>query len=144
MLSPMKQMKFVRNRNTLLTYCREYITGFEEELDKESWQTSCKEDLLKAIKEEIDSMPEDIADLNDKDYNLREISMRMISTNSFEFFEYGKFHLGGSVNWATTSARRMVAVHRKAIQWALDKGIITEEDKEEDELALQEAIRQRL
>ena len=143
MLTPATLIKYVRNRRKLLSYCSKLIDDFEEELDKKSWHVSCKEDLLKAIKEEIDSMPEDIASLESEGFDLRDISLRMVCTNSFEFFEYGRYHLGGHVNWVTTPAERMASVHRMAIQKALEGGHITKEEQEEDELALQEAIKQK-
>ena len=102
---------------------------------------SCKEDLIEDIKTEIDRGRDEVADWDMDDADLQRVAIRMVSTHSFDLLASGRYHLGASVLNTLGPAPSLRRVHKRALDWAYDRGLCSKQDIETDERALNQAIR---
>ncbi len=98
---------------------------------------------MERIQNEVASYKDDFSRSKYTHSELIEISMRMITTNSFELFEDHTYRVMGAVNW-TGPAKNAKQVHEKMVKYALEHGFMTQEDADEDALAFKEVVNQRL
>ena len=135
----LRKSRFIKNKRLLLFYCDSFIN----ELEKDSPVFSCKDELMKAISKDIDSYESEIASYTEKSDNFKEIAMKTVSDVAFNLVESGKYHVLGHFNSSGPGAYA-VYIHKAAVKKFLDAGYITQEDYDEDLLALRDAITQRL
>lgn len=130
---------FLKNKRLLLFYADSYI----DELEKDAPGMSCKEDLMKAITKEIDNSEKGITLLSEKSDDFKSIAKRLVSNNAYNLIELGKYHLHGHIN-LFGPAKNLIYIHKTAVKEFMEYGYITFEEYQEDLLALDEAINQRL
>jgi len=140
----LKYRRFLNNKTALLSICSNFIDLFEEEINRKKHYDSCKEPLMKELTAYISSDFNSIAVLDEKNDNFTELAVASISTVSFNFFDYHMFSLSGKYSSYRYCSSAMYAVHEKAVQWGVDHGFITEEEKKEDALALRDTFRYRV
>lgn len=139
----MPLLQYIKYRNIILTNASEMIDKLENEIMKQgSFTLSCKPDLMKRISDEIAFYKEDFSTIHSSYSELIDISMRMICTNSFELFETDVYRRVGFIDW-NTPAGTAYQVHRMMIKYALDRGLTTQEEADEDALALKQVINER-
>ena len=115
-----------------------------DRLEKDATGTSCKDDLLARISSHIDQFENDFSTYSERHNDFSLVAKSMVNTDSFELIESGKYHIHGILNLLNSPAKNLIHVHKVAVKDALDSGLITQEEYEEDLLALQEAITSRL
>ena len=136
--------RYLKSKSLVLSFASDQIEKYEKEILEHGYYTlSCKNDLLKRIKDEIESYKDDFSKSDYSSSDLFEIASRMVCTNSFELIEGNLYRVGGHVNW-TGPAKNAMQLHQLAIKNAVERGWCTEEDAEEDSLALRDAIRRVL
>lgn len=135
----LRKSKFLKNKRLLLFYCDSFIDKLEKDITVESYNA----ELMKAISNDIDKYESDIATYSEKTDDFKEIAMKTVSDVAFTLIETGKYHLMGHFN-AVGPGGYASYIHKKAVKEFLDAGYITQEDYDEDLLALRDAINQRL
>ena len=130
---------FLKNKRLLLFYADEYI----DQLEKSAAGLSCKQDLLDAVSKDLDRYKKDIAALTDVNDNLKLTAKKIVSNIAFDLIESGKYHLHGRLNFFGP-AKNLIYIHKTSVKEFLDSGFITQEEYEEDILALEDAIHQYL
>ena len=140
----MSVLDYLKARQFILANTSETIDKLEQEIRETGYFTiSCKQDLMQRIQNEVASYRDDFSTSKYTHSDLFEISMRMLTTNSFELFEDDIYRVMGVVNW-TGPARTAYQVHKKMIKYAVDHGYTTQEEADEDALALKQVIDERL
>ena len=134
-----RKYRFLKNKRLILFLCNEYI----DKLEKDSHSVSCKEDLMKKISSHIDEYQSDFATYTERSNDFHLVVKSMVCTDSFELVTSGKYNLLGVLN-TTGPAKNLIRVHKLAVKDALDAGLITKEEYDEDLLALQEGLSARL
>lgn len=135
----LRKSLFLKNKHLLLFYANEYI----DHLERTAPGISCKSDLMEAVSKDIDQYKSEIATYTDKSDDFKAIAKRTVSNLAFDLIASGKYHLGGHLN-TTGPAKNLIYIHKQAVKEFYEAGYITKEDYDEDLLALDEAIRQRL
>ena len=136
----MSFLRYHKYRHIILSSASETIEKLEKEISESGYFTiSCKDDLMKRISDEIVSYKDDFSKFESTYDELIKISMRMITTNSFELFETDIYRVMGVVNWSGP-ARTARQLHSMMIKHALERGYITQEDADEDADALKQVI----
>ena len=138
MFSIIKSLKFAKNKKRLLSDAAAFIDQCESE---GFMGGSCKEDLIEDIKTEIDRGRDEVADWDMDDADLQRVAIRMVSTHSFDLLASGRYHLGAGVLNTLGPAPSLRRVHKRALDWAYDRGLCSKQDIETDERALNQAIR---
>lgn len=133
-----KTIFFHKNKEKILAYCDLYIDNL---LNDGDFHVDCKNELLDDIKKEIYACRAEIAGMTDYTTDFSTLAMRMICTHSFEVIESGKYHVFGHFD-NTGPGKTMLLIHKKALKYALDHGHCTQEDYDEDLLALRDAMHQ--
>lgn len=140
----MSSLDYLKARQLILANASETIDKLEQEIRETGYFTvSCKQDLMQRIQNEVASCRTEFSESKYTHSELIEISMRMITTNSFEIFEDRTYRVMGVVNW-TGPAKNAFQVHEKMMKYAVEHGYTTQEDADEDALALKEIIDERL
>ncbi len=140
----MSFIRFMNSRKTILDRVNYLIDKYEKELLNEiGYSMSCKDDLMSRITKELDSYRNDYSKTPYSNEELMKQALNYVCLNSFELFEGHKYRVMGVVNWVGP-AKYASGVHKKAIKEAVDLGYITQEDADEDALALRDVIRMRL
>ena len=135
---------YMKARQLILANASETIDKLEQEIAETGYYTiSCKKELMERIQREVELCKKDFSKSKYTHSELIEISMRMITTNSFELFEDHTYRVMGVVNW-TGPAKNAQQVHEKMVKYALEHGFMTQEDADEDDLAFKEVVSQRL
>lgn len=135
---------YIKARQLILANASETIDKLEKEIAETGYYTiSCKNDLIERIRKEVDSYKDDFSKSKYTHSELIEISMRMITTNSFELFEDDIYRVMGVVNWIGP-AKNAIQIHKKMIKYALDHNLTTQEEADEDALALEQVINERM
>ena len=135
----LRKSKFLKNKRLLLFYCDSFIDNLEKDNDIISY----KNELMKSISADIDRYESEISTYSEKSENFKELAMRTVSDVSFTLIETGKYHLHGHFNSSGPGGYASY-IHKKAVEYFLNEGFITQEDYDEDLLALRDAINQRL
>ena len=135
----LRKSKFLKNKRLIMFYCDSFIDKLEKGIDVIPF----KSELMTAISKDIDSYESEIASYTEKTDNFKEIAMRTVSDVAFNLIQSGKYHLMGRFNSVGPGAYAAY-IHKKAVKEFLDAGYITQEDYDEDLLALRDAINQRL
>ena len=131
---------FHKNKRLLLFYCNEYIDSV---LKAGPVMQSCKDDLMKSISSDIDQYESTISSYTQWNTDFRLLAKRTVSDNAFELIQRGKYHLHGRFNF-TGPGKSAAYIHKAAVKEFLEFGFISQEEYDEDLLALQEAIDQHL
>ncbi len=140
----MSVFRFAHNSKRILSFASSAISRFENEISSEgNYTISCEKDVIERVNMYIEEFKPHLSKYEYSDQELEETAMNYVSNCSFELLEGNKYRVMGRIN-LVGPARNAVSVHRKALKWALDHDLITEEEAEEDELALQDVIRMRL
>lgn len=140
----MSVFDYMKARQLILANASETIDKLEKEIAETGYYTiSCKDDLMKRIQREVAAYKDDFSKSKYTHSELIEISMRMVTTNSFELFEDDIYRVMGVVNWSGP-ARNALQLHKKMIKYALDHNLTTQEEADEDALALEQVIKERM
>ena len=133
-----RKARFLKNKRLIMFLANEYI----DKLEADAPGSSCKEDLMKKISSHIDEFESDFATYTEKHNDFNLVAKSMVNTDSFDLVTSGKYHLFGRMNNAGP-AKNLIHVHKAAVKDALDSGLITQEEYDEDLLALREALSNR-
>lgn len=140
----MSFLQYQKYRRIILSSASETIDKMENEIQKTGYYTmSCKKELMKRIADEVDYYKEDFSKFVSTYDELIKISMRMVTTNSFELFETDQYRVMGVINWSGP-ARVAYQIHKMMIRYAVERGYTTQEEADEDALALKQVINERL
>ena len=131
---------FQKNKRLILFYCDSYIDSI---LKSAPVMTSCKDELMKAISSDIDKYENEIAAYTEKNTDFSLLAKRTVSDISFDLIDHGKYHLHGRFN-PSGPGKWAAYIHKTAVKEFLDSGFISQEEYDEDLLALQDAINQYL
>ena len=99
---------------------------------------------MEAISSHINQYESDFATYTEKHNDFNLVAKSMVNTDSFDLVTSGKYHLLGHLNTSTGPASALIHVHKAAVKDALDSGLISKEEYDEDLLALREALSLRL
>lgn len=135
-----RRAMFQKNKRLLLFHCNAYIDSI---LKNAPAMVSCKDDLMNSISKDIDSYADEIATYTEQSDDFKLIAKRTVSDNAFNLIQNGKYHLFGVFN-SSGPGECAAYIHKAAVKEFLDSGYITQEEYDEDLLALRDAIRQRL
>ena len=103
---------------------------------------SCRQDLLEDIEKELLRRQKEIIrwdrDMDQAGY--QQIAMRMLRTHSFDLLASGRYHLGPGKLDPHGPAGCLRRVHQRAIEWELDRGLCTSQERETEARALYQAL----
>jgi hypothetical protein len=120
-------------------YCDDYINR----LEKDSPAASCKDDIMKSISKQLDEYEADIASRSEHNEDFKLLAKQTVSSTAFDLIAAGKYHVYGHFN-SSGPGGSASHIHKKAVKEFLEAGYITQEDYDEDLLALRDAILQRM
>lgn len=125
----MSYFTWIKNRAKLMSLISQTIDFYESSY--QGFGLSCKNDLVKAIEKDINRSKEEIANWQDYDTDYLYIAHVMIQTTSFEMLSSGMYNSGRGTLAPHTCAKKMLHVHNKCLESAMEHKWITEEDFEE-------------
>lgn len=133
----LRKSRFLKNKRLLMFYCNQCIDNIEST----SNYISCKDDLMKAISKDLDQYVNDISTYTEKNQDFYLLAKQEVSNKAFELIESGKYHLHGHFN-SSGPGKSASNIHKTLVKEFLDKGYISQEEYDEDLLALRDAVLQ--
>ena len=135
----LRKSRFLKNKRLLLFYCNQCIDFIESGYSC----ISCKDDLMKVISNDLDQYENDISTYTERTQDFNLLAKQEVSSKAFDLIDSGKYHIHGRFNKSGPGGSA-ANIHKFLVKQFLDKGYITQEEYDEDILALREAILQRL
>ena len=127
--------KKVGKYEKFLSDCEKAILSYESDRIP-----SCKNDLIEAVKVMTNDAKPQISSGLIPPQIYDEFINKLLANCSFDLLASGKYHIcRGKLN-SMSCASNLMSVHNKSIEYALNKGIITRAEKEEDYDYLMECI----
>ena len=135
----LRKSRFLKNKHLLMFYCNQCIDKIESSFSG----ISCKDDLMKSISDDLDQYVNDISTYTEKSQDFNLLAKQEVSSKAFDLIRCGKYHLWGRFNQSGPGGSA-INIHKTLVKEFLDKGYISQEEYDEDLLALRDAILQRL
>ena len=134
-----KNIRFVRNKRIFLFLADTYISQIEEGFSG----VSGKDILMKRISRHIDEYKNDFATYSEKSDDYKMVAKSMVNMDSFDLIATGKYHIprGHMLN-PSGPGPYFVHIHTAALKDALESGLISQDEYDEDFLSLRDAIHQ--
>lgn len=136
----LRKSRFLKNKRLLLFYCDQCIQNIESTSPS---YMSCKDDLMREISKDLDQYVNDISTYTEKSHNFYLLARQEVSSKAFDLIQSGKYHLHGHFNQSGPGGSAS-NIHKTLVKEFLDKGYISQDEYDEDLLALRDAILQRL
>ena len=135
-----EKMHFARNKTKILHYADSYIDRFSREYT--GFISSQKKDILKTISIAIDSNYDSLSTVNEDDEWFIQEAVAYISHAAYDLLFDSVNDMGG--NYVNPFVKKSLwGMHERAMKWALDRGLITQADIDEDREAYREDRRDR-
>lgn len=124
-----------RNSHVLLSLCSQIIRRYEY-----GCTSSCKDDLLQAIKADLKAEYHTVASWTDETMNYEKMANVCIANKAFDLLASGRYHIyTGTLN-PVGCAPSLLRVYTAAISWACTNRFITEEERDQQLALLSDRI----
>ena len=134
------KLTFARNKTKILYYAGEYIERFAKEYT--GFIQSDKKDIMNQISLSIDSNYDSLSTVNENSEWYIQEAVAYISHATYDLLVSGKYDIGPR-HVDPFSYKSIWGMHKRALFWALERGLTTQEDIEEDEQAYHQDHRSR-
>lgn len=122
-----KEFYFKKNSSRLLNICSELIDKYQSHTLK----PSCKEDLLKHVKDEIIRAKEEVSGWKDYDTDYIKIAHSLLTHGTFNLLSSGKYHIHyGELN-PLKCVDNLMDVYKASMHWAVENNLVDDTTRSE-------------
>ena len=129
-----------QNKARLLRICLDLIEKYE--VNSKAISKSCNNDMESGITRQIEVFSSEIENWDDYDTDYVEIAHKLLVEISFNLLASGKYHLYAGILNPLNCSGSLLRVHNNSLLWAVEKGVITEEEMDEQTRNLRRYIKE--
>ena len=129
-MSIILKVKAKKNTDKLLKICADLIYKYEKLNEDPHVVPSCKNDLMAAVKEEMDAAYKEISGWTDSVDYVR-VAHSALARNSFDLLASGKYHIFTGMLNPMSCASNIMSVYSRCMQWGVEHGELTEDERKE-------------
>lgn len=130
-MSILLKIKAKKNTDRLMNICADLIYKYEQLNEDPHVVPSCKNDLLASVKVEMDAAYEEIAGWKDSEIDYIRVAHSALARHSFDLLASGKYHIYTGMLNPMSCASNIMSVYSRCMQWGVERGELTEEERKE-------------